>query len=96
MAEKIDLQTPVVIPEVRVESAWPFELHLNTEQQFFVMRFRLNNGEAREMYIQGDEAMQLILALNKANLATKSLMRRGMEQALQRNVFKGAISGTVD
>jgi hypothetical protein len=93
MAEKIDLAAPdQATPgtmEYRIAG-----LFLNVEDEYVEVNLRGANGELRvERY---DDALPMIVALNKANLSTKSLQRRIMERLITDGRLAGTISGTPD
>ena len=55
-----------------------------------------NTGIVVERVERGDVAMSLMVALNKANLAIKSLERRVLEYMASKGDFAGSVSGTPD
>jgi len=54
------------------------------------------SGNPITMNIPTEEATPLLIALNKANLANKSLVRRIYELAIQKGAFQGTIEGVPD
>jgi hypothetical protein len=93
MAEKIDLAAPDQsrpgTSEYRIAG-----LFLNVEDEYIEINLRGANAELRvERYA---DALDLIIALNKANLSTKSLQRRIMERLIADGRLAGSISGTPD
>jgi hypothetical protein len=58
--------------------------------------FRGDNNEYTSIGYEGTEATNLMVALNKANLSTKSLHRRIMEKAIADGKLSGTISGVPD
>lgn len=95
MAERLDLASPEQTAPGTV--TWkPFLLHLNWEAATIKVAFRGDNGEYLSIGYDGAEATTLMVALNKANLSTKSLHKRLMEKAIADGKMSGTISGTPD
>ena len=90
--EQIDLTTVETLPDnnyYRVN-----ELHMYWIGKFIRIELRGENGETLEFSYDGDEARSLMLALNKANLSTKSLHKRIMEKLINDGLIDGTISGS--
>lgn len=94
MAELITLTAPVVPPSVtdyRVTG-----LILNFGGQKLSVELTGTNGERLTHNYVGSTAVTLMVSLNKANLATKSLQRRILERLVADGVLAGTISGSPD
>ncbi len=95
MAEKLDLASPEQDAPGTV--TWkPILLHLNWEKATIKAGFRGDNGEYTSVGWDGATATTLMVALNKANLSTKSLHKRIMEKAVADGKLSGTISGAPD
>ena len=95
MAEQLDLGAPAQSAPGTV--TWkPILLHLNWEQAAIKAGFRGDNGEYTSVGWDGADATTLMIALNKANLSTKSLHKRIMEKAVADGKLNGTISGVPD
>ena len=95
MAEQLDLGSPAQSAPGTV--TWkPILLHLNWEQATIKAGFRGDNGEYTSVGWDGADATTLMIALNKANLSTKSLHKRIMEKAVADGKLSGTISGVPD
>ncbi len=95
MAEQLDLAVPAQAAPGTV--TWkPILLHLNWEQAVIKVGFRGDNDEYTSIGYEGIEATNLMVALNKADLSTKSLHRRIMEKVVADGKLSGTISGTPD
>ena len=91
--EQIDI-TPVALP-----SATNYKLnklHLMWLDKAIRIELVADNGETIEHGYDGDEARNLMIALNKMDLSTKSLQRRVMEKLIADGVLSGTITGAVD
>ncbi len=72
-------------------------LNLNWDGAAIEIGYTDNIGSPLTYWYRGAEATALMIALNKANLSTKSLHRRVLEQLATDGVFgAGTISGTPD
>lgn len=94
MPELLTLTAPLVPPSVtdyRVTG-----LSLNFGGQKITIQLTGTNGETLQHSIVGSTAIDLMVALNKANLATKSLQRRVLERLVADGVLAGTISGSPD
>ena len=95
MAEQLDLASPAQSAPGTV--IWkPILVHLNWEQKTIKIGFRGDNGEYTSIGYEDTEAINLMIALNKADLSTKSLHRRIMEKVVADGKLSGTISGTPD
>lgn len=95
MTEQLDLGSPAQSAPGTV--TWrPILLHLNWEQETIKAGFRGDNGEYTSVGWDGTDATTLMVALNKANLSTKSLHKRIMEKAVADGKLSGTISGVPD
>ena len=101
MAESFQLAAPVVT-QLTVNGYAVDEIHLYRRSQRIVAVFVDTLGGRDKIWtIEGPAAAALMQQLNKANLQTKSLERRCMEQAAAAGLFgdpatAGAITGTPD
>jgi hypothetical protein len=94
MAETIALAAPIQAKS-GTSTLNLASLVINAEASFIEAHFRGTNGELE--IVRWDNARDIILALNKANLTTKSLERRVMERAINDGKIPAAtISGTPD
>lgn len=85
--EQLDLTTPVTWYRVsRLSMDWP--------AQHIWIRLAGPNGEDLAHTYVGAQATALMTALNKANLSTKSLHKRIIEQLVADGVLAGTISGS--
>lgn len=94
MAENITLATPVARPSIT--SYRVTDLYLSFGGQKIVITLTNDVGETLRHSVVGSTAVDLMKALNKANLSTKSLQRRVLELLIADGVIEGTISGTVD
>ena len=95
MAEQLDLASPEQDAPGTV--TWkPILLHLDWERATIKAGFRGDNDEYRSVGWDGTVATTLMIALNKADLSTKSLHKRIMEKAVADGKLAGTISGTPD
>lgn len=95
MAEKIDLTTPYK-PDPREATDFTVAmLVLDRFGQGVHITLR-KNGVSAEFSYNGDEAMDIMRALNKANLSIKSLDRRILEKLIADGKIVGTISGSPD
>lgn len=106
MAETIILATAEVTPSISTTDYRVVFLSLDWDRSTIVIRLRGTNGESRSFTYGGDrlsatdeqraEALALMVALNKANLSTKSLQRRILERLIADGKLRGSVSGTPD
>jgi hypothetical protein len=96
--EKITLTAPEVVPQLTTVDYRPIQIHLTEEPvpQILVI-FKGTNGERRQWVVDDPvRALNLLKALDTANLSLKSLRRRCMEQAIADGVFGGTVTGVPD
>lgn len=92
MAEKLILTTPISITGLEV-----MELNLSKRHKFIHVIVVDDAGNETECVYDGATAVNLIKALNKANLTIKSLERRILEQLVaDGKLVSGAVNGTPD
>lgn len=92
--EKIILITPFSpVPSVSELSISKLILDWDGKQIFIILR---KNDALKEILYGGDQAVNLMTVLNKANLSTKSLHKRILEQLVIDGHLAGTISGTPD
>jgi hypothetical protein len=95
MAELLTLTTPEVTT-ITVTDWRVIGLSLQWEQALILVQVRGSNGERREFRYEGAVATTMMTALNKADLPTKSLIRRILERLVADGKFAGAVAGTPD
>lgn len=106
MAEDFTLTTPEIVPQVTTSTYRLVGLFLDWERTTIIIRLRGANGETKQFTYGGNDpstpsaektkALNLMLALNKANLSIKSLQRRVLEQLVTDGFLAGSITGTPD
>ena len=99
MAEQILLTTPSIIPAKTTSTYKVARLLLDPEHSQFLIIIRGNEGEIIEAHREGQVAVDLMRALNKANNAIKSMERRALEwlQSQPEGIsLIGNITGTPD
>ena len=92
--EQLDLTTPETAPNVtnyRVDA-----LVLDWAGARIDVRVSGTNGEKKSFTYTGTTATTLMIALNKANLTTKSLQRRILERLVTDGLYAGTVSGSPD
>jgi len=96
--EQVDLTTPEIWPAPPpATSLWKVDgLFLNWSGQRIIVTLMGQNGEKKHVEYEGQMAITFMVALNKANLSTKSLQRRILERLMADGHLLGTISGTVD
>lgn len=72
------------------------ELHFNWDAPSIQIGLKGTNGEAKHHLYSGAAATTLMIALNKANMATTSLHRRVINQLVTDAVIAGTVSGSPD
>lgn len=87
--ERVDLTTPIVQPSI--VSYTVASLFLDWDGAAIRIIVKGNDGSRVAIEYSGTEATTLMVALNKANLSTRSLHRR----ILDRLVADGKVAGTV-
>lgn len=95
MAEKIDLTTPFKPDPREAADLSVAKLVLDFAGQGIHITLS-KNGVKKEVSYNGAEATTLMIALNKANLSTKSLQRRILERIIADNQLSGVVSGSPD
>lgn len=105
MAEALVLTTPEVRPAVSTTDYRVVYLGLDWEGKQIVIRLRGTNGESRSFTYGGRlaatpearaDALAMMVALNTANLSTRSLQRRILERLVADGKLTGTVSGTPD
>lgn len=106
MAESLVLTTAEVIPAITTTDYRVVFLSFDWERATILIRLRGTNGEAKSFSYGGDrltatdaeraDALALMVALNKANLSTRSLQRRVLERLVTDGKLTGTVSGTPD
>lgn len=97
MAEQIDLTTPYDPTPVTAAKFLIARLDLNWRAASIVIEvFDSTSGLSRTFTYEGATATSLMVSLNKANLSTKSLQKRVLEQLVSDGKLAGTISGTPD
>jgi hypothetical protein len=96
MSEIIVLTNPEIIPQVTTSDYRVVYLQMDFEKASIVVHLRGTNGERKEMRYSGQEATDLMIALNKANLTIKSLQRRILEKLVADGKLAGSVAGTPD
>lgn len=94
MAEILTLATPVAGPTTNNYRL--VSLSLDIQAQSVHMIAFSDTGAYVTRVVLGQEAVDLMRALNTANLATKSLQRRALEYMANKGDFTGSVSGTPD
>lgn len=95
MAEQLDLTTPITGPTT--SNLMVVQLGLDWEAAMIHIGVKNTvTGYRQHFDYTGSTATNLMVALNKANLSTKSLQRRILEQLVADGKLVGTISGTPD
>lgn len=94
MAEILTLTIPVT--GVTTTDYRIVRLDMNREEQRFFIVAKANTGKVVERLEIGQVALDLMIALNKANLTIKSLERRALEYMASKGDFAGTITGSPD
>jgi hypothetical protein len=96
--EQLDLTTPEIYPApAAATSYWKIaSVFLNWAGASVIVGLVGQNGEKKHVEYSGDLATIMMVALNKANLSTKSLQRRILERLMADGHLAGTISGTAD
>lgn len=94
--ETLILTSPEVIPQIVTTDYRVSSLLLDTERARIVILLRGTNGERKQCEYEGADATTLMTALNKTNLATKSLHRRILERLVADGKIDGAVNGSPD
>ncbi len=94
--EAITLASPEVTPQITTTEYRVTYLLLNWGESFIAIQLRGTNGERKEARYEGAAATTLMVGLNKANLAIKSLHRRILEQLIADGKLVGSVNGSPD
>lgn len=102
--ESISLTVPEVIPQISTSLYKIINLVLDWEQAQIMITLRGEHNEIKSFIYGGfngttadrTKAINLMIALNKANLSIKSLQRRIIEQLVLDGLIAGTVSGTPD
>lgn len=89
MGEKITLTTPVKDYEIIT-----FSMSITLKQVVIVFKNELNH--AHTLVINGQEAVDMMKAINVANFSQKSLQRTLLEKLVLSGSLTGTISGSPD
>ena len=92
--EKLNLTTP--IPASTLTDYQVMRLDLNWAGQVLHVDIISNTGKHLGHEYRGATAVNLMVALNKANLSVKSLHKRVLEQLVADGILAGSISGSPD
>lgn len=102
MAEQIDLQAPYgpqttswQVHSITLERGLAGDV-LNPARSFIAVHLYGSNGQRFSHLWSGSDADAMIVALNKANLGTISLMKRIFNRLLQDGVVVGTVVGAVE
>jgi hypothetical protein len=96
MAEQISLTTPEIKPQIATTFYRVVVLRFDWRISEIGITLEGEHAELRSFGYEGDEAKQLMTALNKANLSTKSLHRRVIERLIADGKLVGTPTGTPD
>src|SRR3990167_2117307 len=92
--EKLALTTPVSPPAPTTRDYTVRRLVLAWDEQQIQIMLRDNNNQITHYLYTGAQATTLMVALNTANLATKSLQRRILEQLVaDGKLTRGTVTG---
>ena len=94
MAEVLNLTVPIVPSSI--SSYKVVFLQLDWGEKSILVKLRGTNGEQFSYSYNGDEANDLMVALNTVNLSTISLQRRIMQRLIADGVLVGSVSGSPD
>ena len=94
MPEKLTLAVPVA--QTSLNEVEVVFLLLNKFEKKIEIRLQGNTKELLYFYYEGQIALNLMIALNKANLSLKSLERRIIEKLIADGKLAGAIVGVPD
>lgn len=96
MAEQIDLTTPDFADPRTTTHYRVAVLQLSMAQQRLVIVLEGENNVTKTFHYRDQEAVDMMIFLNKANLSVKSLHRRVLEKLIADGHIEGSISGTPD
>lgn len=92
--EKLQLTAPIAPPSI---SDWAItSMRMDWETANITVELKGTNGERQAFSYDGATALNLIRALNTANLSTKSLQRRIFERLISDNLLVGTVAGIPD
>lgn len=99
MPEQITLTTPYVVDPRQAPAFVIDSVTLDWQNKLIFINVGYSVDElsprvTQQFTYQGDEAKNLMVALNKANLSTKSLHKRILEKLINDGHLAGTISGT--
>ena len=92
MSEQLDLTTPITTPSITYYNIKC--LVLDWGNKAIVISLKGTNGENKQFSYDGDIAVTLMKALNKADLSVKSLHRRVLERLIADSFLPGLVSGS--
>jgi|RhiMethySRZTD1v2_1073278.scaffolds.fasta_scaffold576679_2 hypothetical protein len=95
MAEQLDLTAPITYPSTTYYKVAELRLQRESPSSIYV-RLKGTNGEHFDHLYEGATALNLIIALNKANLTTNSLEKRILNQLITDGFLSGTVSGSPD
>lgn len=104
MAELFTLTTAEVTPAITTDNYRVIYLALHWERAEIVIHLRGDHAELKEFRYGGPSASQadktkalnMMIALNKANLSTNSLHKRILNQLVTDGLLAGSVTGTPD
>lgn len=96
MSETLVLTSAEVTPQIVTTDYRVVFLQLAFEHALIVIHVRGSNGERKDFRYEGQIAVDLMVALNKANLSLKSLQRRILERLSADGKLVGSVSGAPD
>ena len=94
--ETVTLTAPEITPQITTTEYRVVFLLLDWEHASIVIHLRGTNAERKEVRYDGADATTLMVGLNKANMATKSLHRRILERLVADGKLSGTITGVPD
>lgn len=95
MAEQVTLTSPITFPSITFYKVAELRLQRQDPPHIYI-RLVGTNGEHFDHSYEGSAALNLIIALNKANLSTISLEKRIFNQLIGDGVLSGTVSGNPD
>jgi hypothetical protein len=97
MAEQINLTTPLDPDPRTISSLQVSRLDLNWEgQELNIILYDPATGWRGNYPYTGQVAVDLMVALNKVNLSTRSLKQRVFDRLIADGRLDGTVGGTVD
>lgn len=94
MAEVVTLTTPITTPNLTTYTVRM--IAMDWDAATITIRLRGTNGETKMCSYNGATATNLMVALNKANLATNSLHKRCLDRLIADGEIAGTVSGSPD